>query len=79
MVPAIPIPTDAAPVLAAVILAFIAGATVPTYYATERIRGFGRKVASKLPYQPPPGKDTEEAMIEAAENDVKADGIKCVK
>lgn len=51
--------------LSLVVLAFAAGATVPAYYAEERLRGFGRKLASRLPYEPPPGMSEEEAMREA--------------
>jgi|GEM_PF-1589179 hypothetical protein len=53
--------------LAAVVLAFLAGATAPTYYAQERLRGFGRAVASRLPYKPPAGMETGEAMQAATE------------
>jgi hypothetical protein len=48
-----------------VLLGFLAGATVPTYYAQERMRGFGRAVVSRLPYRPPPGQSEEEALREA--------------
>jgi len=51
--------------LSLVVLAFAAGATVPAYYAEERLRGFGRKLASRLPYEPPPGMSEKEAMREA--------------
>ncbi|MFT4921059.1 MAG: hypothetical protein ACI8XM_000252 [Haloarculaceae archaeon] len=50
-----------------VVVAFIAGATAPTYYAQERLRGFGRSVASRLPYKPPAGMDEDEAMLAASE------------
>ena len=53
--------------LALVVLAFLAGATAPTYYAQERLRGFGRAVASRLPYKPPAGMETGEAMEAATE------------
>jgi hypothetical protein len=53
--------------LAAVVLAFLAGATAPTYYAQERLRGFGRAVSSRLPYRPPAGLDESEAMEAATE------------
>lgn len=54
--------------IAAVVLAFLAGATAPTYYAQERLRGFGRAVASRLPYRPPPGVEEATAMEEAADD-----------
>ena len=50
-----------------IVLAFLAGATTPTYYAQERLRGFGRAVASRLPYKPPAGMETAEAMEEVTE------------
>lgn len=53
--------------IAAVVLAFLAGATAPTYYAQERLRGFGRAMASRLPYQPPPGTEEQEAMKQATD------------
>jgi hypothetical protein len=54
------------------LLGFLGGATVPTYYAQERMRGFGRLVAGKLPYRPPPGQSEEEALQEAQ---AAADGV----
>lgn len=54
-----------------------AGAMAPTYYAQERLRGFGRALFRKVPYDPPPGMKREEAMRAAAqavdENDGAAD------
>ncbi|WP_178915177.1 hypothetical protein [Natronomonas gomsonensis] len=58
--------------LALVVLAFLAGATSPTYYAQERLRGFGRAVSSRLPYEPPPGMEEQEAM-EAANQQAEGD------
>jgi hypothetical protein len=52
--------------VAAVVLAYLAGAASPTYYAMERMRGFGRAVADKLPYRPPAGMKEEEALAMAA-------------
>lgn len=46
---------------------FLAGLSVPTRYGIERMEGFGRAMASKLPYEPPPGEDEETAMEEAVE------------
>jgi len=51
--------------LALALVCFIAGMTVPTRYGIERVEGFGRAIASKLPYQAPPGRDEETAMQEA--------------
>jgi hypothetical protein len=59
--------------LAAVVLAFLAGASAPTYYAQERLRGFGRAMADRLPYQPPPGMEADEAMQAAAESAEEVD------
>lgn len=51
----------------AVILAFLAGMSVPTAYGIERLQGLGRFVASKWPYKAPPGMDAGEAMEQAVE------------
>ena len=64
----ITIPTADAQTLGLLALAFLAGATAPTYYAQERLRGFGRFVASKLPYRAPPGREEQEAMVEATDD-----------
>jgi CRISPR/Cas system-associated protein Csm6 len=61
----IPLPSIPPETIALVVTAFLAGAACPVYYAQERLRGFGRAMMAKLPYQPPPGKQTEEAMVEA--------------
>ncbi|MUV87834.1 hypothetical protein GJ631_15055 [Natronomonas sp. CBA1123] len=61
--------------LALVVLAFLAGATAPTYYAQERLRGFGRAVASRLPYKPPAGMETGEAMEAATQAAVEQQTI----
>ena len=53
--------------LAAVLIAYIAGTFTPGGFAGERLRGFGRVVAGKLPYRPPPGQDETEAMEEATD------------
>lgn len=47
------------------LLAYLAGAASPYYYAVERLRGFGRLAISRLPYKPPPGMEEGEAMREA--------------
>ncbi|ELZ41620.1 hypothetical protein [Halorubrum tebenquichense] len=49
------------------LVAFIAGAMCPAYFAQERLRGFGRLVLAKLAYRPPPGMDEETAMEEASD------------
>jgi hypothetical protein len=41
---------------------------VPTRYGFERLAGFGRYVAAKLPYEPPPGESEQEAMEQATED-----------
>ncbi len=60
------------PQLLAFCIGVIAGSLVPTYYAQERLRGFGRKLMGRLPYEPPPGMEREAAMRAAVE-DVDAD------
>ncbi|EMA23115.1 hypothetical protein C442_08816 [Haloarcula amylolytica JCM 13557] len=50
------------------LLMFIGGMTVPTRYGIERLEGFGRFMAAKIPYRPEPGKDEETAMQEATGN-----------
>ncbi|WP_254272179.1 hypothetical protein [Haloarcula marina] len=59
------IPTPDAQSLALAVLCLVAGMAVPTRYGMERIEGFGRWVASKLPYKAPPGKESEQAMADA--------------
>lgn len=59
----IPIPTTET--LAVAVLFYVAGLVTPWYYAQERIRGFGRALASRIPYRPPPGKHKDDAMQEA--------------
>ncbi|TKX86217.1 hypothetical protein EXE43_09615 [Halorubrum sp. SS5] len=54
-------------VIAAIVLAFAAGMVVPFYFALERMRGFGRALASKLPYKPPPGVEEGQAMEQATD------------
>jgi len=71
-VPVPPIPDPQT--LALVLVCFIGGMTVPTRYGIERLEGFGRAVAGKLPYQAPPGRDEETAMQQAVgiENETDA-------
>jgi hypothetical protein len=71
-------PTDplAGGLLVVALLSFLAGATAPTYHAQERMRGFGRWLLSRIPYEPPAGLSAEEALVrarEAAEGDVEPD------
>jgi len=62
------LPGAPAPETIAVALVFyLAGAVTPWYFMQERLRGFGRWVASKIPYSPPPGEDTGAAMQDAVE------------
>ncbi|GGM26844.1 hypothetical protein [Haloarcula argentinensis] len=63
------IPVPAAETVAYGMLWFIAGMAVPTRYGMERIEGFGRFYASKLPYKPEPGMDEETAMQQAVAPD----------
>lgn len=58
------IPTAELMILA---VGIIIGATAPTYYATERLRGFGRALFTQMPYAPPPGMSEKEALKAAAE------------
>lgn len=53
--------------VAAVIVAYIAGCVTPYWYMQERLRGFGRWMASRIPYQPPPGEDAGEALQAAVD------------
>jgi hypothetical protein len=55
--------------IAVAIICYIGGMFTPGRFAGERLEGFGRAVASKLPYRPPPGKDEETAMKEATDSD----------
>lgn len=70
---AVELPTIPPETLALVVTAFLAGACAPVYYSMERFRGFGRAMMSKLPYRPPPGKDTETAMAEATDEEAEDD------
>lgn len=57
------------------LLFFVAGLAVPTRYGVERIEGFGRFAAAKLPYKAPPGKEPEQALSEAVHGVEQADGV----
>ncbi|QUJ71262.1 hypothetical protein [Haloarcula marismortui] len=67
------IPAPDAQAVAQALITFIAGMTVPTRYGIERMEGFGRAVASKLPYMAPPGMDAETAMQQAVEKQADSD------
>jgi len=54
-----------APQLAAIVLAYVAGAATPFAYLIERLRGFGRASVAKLPYKSPPGMEKEQALQRA--------------
>lgn len=60
----------ASPLIIVFVLGLIVGSIAPTYYAGEQLRGFGRAMLEKLPYKPPPGKEEEEALIEATDESV---------
>lgn len=65
---------EQAPLLAALITAYMAGAATPFGYVIERLRGFGRASVSRLPYEPPPGMEREEALRRVSTaHDVGAD------
>lgn len=51
---------------AGLVIGFLGGLTVPTYFAIERLSGFGRWAVSQVPYEPPPGKSEDEAMEEVS-------------
>ena len=59
------IPTPEVQTLAYSLLAFLGGMSVPTRYGMERVEGFGRWVAAKLPFKPRPGTDEETSMMRA--------------
>ncbi len=55
--------------LATILVSFLAGSLCPTYYAQERLRGFGRAMFAAIPaYRPPPGMDEQQAMQAALES-----------
>lgn len=62
----IAVAAEQAPYMAAVVLAYFAGASTPFGFIIERLRGFGRATVSQLPYQPPPGMDRETALMRAS-------------
>lgn len=60
------------PYMIVFILGLVVGSLAPTYFAAEQLRGFGRAMLAKLPYEPPPGKDEKEALIEATDEAKKS-------
>ena len=66
MVLEVPIPLSH---LVAFSIGIFIGMWVPTYYGMERLRGFGRALASRLPYEPPPGQEAGKALEEAVDED----------
>jgi len=59
--------SSATPYIIMFVFGVLVGSLAPTYYAGERMRGFGRAMFEKLPYKPPPGREAEEALIEATD------------
>jgi hypothetical protein len=55
--------------LIAFVMGALIGATAPTYYAQERLRGFGRSMFKRLPYEPPPTAESETEALEDATED----------
>lgn len=53
--------------LALFLLAYLGGCLTPWYFAQERLRGFGRKLAMLVPYEPPPGEESGQATKVAVE------------
>lgn len=70
------IPTPTLEQIALVLFGFLIGLPAPYWYAQERIRGFTRAVLIKFPYEPPPGKEADEAMEEAVNQDVDQEGTR---
>lgn len=60
------VPTPTAENLFWFLAGLLAGLPAPYWYSAERIRGFSRTLLSKLPYKPPPGKTSEEALEDAS-------------
>jgi len=67
--------TEVGPYLIMFVLGVLVGSLAPTYYATERMRGFGRAMFRKLPYKPPPGMEREEALRAATENEYEDEEV----
>lgn len=57
----------ATPYIIMFVFGLLVGSLAPTYYAGEQLRGFGRAMLEKLPYEPPPGREKEEALVEATD------------
>jgi len=77
MFPVPPIPDPQT--LALALVCFIGGMTVPTRFGIKRLEGFGRLIASKLPYQAPPGRDAETAMQQAVGIEDETDAAESAK
>jgi len=60
---------EVGPYLIMFVTGVLVGSLAPTYYAAERMRGFGRAMFEKLPYKAPPGMEEEEALVEATGED----------
>lgn len=60
--------------LALAIVMYLGGCVTPFYYALERLRGFGRKIANLLPYEPPPGEEAGQALQDAVEQGENSPG-----
>ena len=67
MIPLQAVQLPSSSLLGVALLAFLAGMAVPTRYGLERFAGFGRWFASKLPYEPKPGKNEDDAMKETVD------------
>lgn len=64
-----------AEVVALAILFYTAGLVTPWYYAQERLRGFGRWMSMRLPYEPPPDQpNKQEALKQAVEQGEESPG-----
>lgn len=59
--------TPSVVLLATAVVFYISGAVTPFYYTMERLRGFGRWIAQRIPYSAPPGEDAGQAMQAAVE------------
>ena len=51
----------------AFVAGLLAGMTLPLRYGLERMAGFARALLARLPHEPPPGREAEEALQAAVE------------
>jgi hypothetical protein len=65
----IQVPVPPADVTAALFLGILIGLPAPYWFAAERIKGTCRASLMKLPYEPPPGAEEEEALEDATEGE----------